>query len=163
MKQKLKTILISGALLLALCSTPSFAAERSPAPGFELRDLQGKTVRLSDFKGKVVLLNFWATWCPPCRAEIPDLISLQKQYGAQGLVVLGVAMDEKGDKVVNPFAKRMKINYPVVIGDQKTAAAYGGVMVVPTSFVIDRNGKVVGEQEGAADRATFEKAIKPLL
>ena len=133
------------------------------APDWQLKDLDGKSVKLSDFKGKVVILNFWATWCPPCRKEIPTFVSLQRQYADKGLVIVGVSLDEKGPGVVKPFVAKMGINYPVVMGDPKTAADYGGIAVVPTTFVIDRSGKVAAEHEGDADRATFEGEIKPLL
>ena len=133
------------------------------APEWQLKDLEGKAVKLSDFKGKVVILNFWATWCPPCRREIPSFVSLQKQYGDKGLVIIGVLLDEKGPGVVKPFVAKMGINYPIVMGDPKTAADYGGIAVVPTTFVIDRNGKIAAEHQGDAERATFESEIKPLL
>ncbi len=133
------------------------------APSWQLKDLEGKSVKLADFKGKVVVLNFWATWCPPCRREIPDFVALQKQYADKGLVIIGVSLDEGGASVVKPFAKKMGINYPVVMGDQKTIAAYGGVQVVPTTFIIDKTGKLAAQHEGGADRATFEAEIKPLL
>ena len=128
-----------------------------------MKNLAGQPVKLSDFKGKVVLLNFWATWCPPCRDEIPDLVSLQQQYSPRGLVVVGIAMDGKGAAIVQPFAKKMEINYPLVIGDQKTAEAYGGIKALPTTFIIDRKGNVVAQQKGAVDRGSFEASIKPLL
>lgn len=162
MNQKTKTLLVLCATVASL-SLITFAGEPPSAPNWHLQNLEGKPVKLSDFRGKVVLLNFWATWCPPCREEIPDLISLQKQYGPRGLVVVGVAMDEGGAAVVQPFVKKMGINYPVVAGDQKTADAYGGIEGIPTTFVIDRSGKVVAGHEGGADRATFEADIKPLL
>ena len=138
--------------------TPSKAA-----PEWQLEDLEGKSVKLSDFKGKVVILNFWATWCPPCRREIPSFVSLQKEYGDKGLVIIGVSLDEKGPAAVKPFISKMGINYPVVMGDPKVAADYGGIAVVPTTFVIDRNGNVAAMHEGDAPRATFESDIKPLL
>lgn len=161
MHHQLKTILAFCALLL--CFSLTSLAEEQPAPGWQLQNLEGKPVKLSDFKGKVILLNFWATWCPPCRDEIPDLVSLQQQYGPRGLVVLGIAMDAKGAAIVKPFAKKMDINYTLVIGDQKTAEAYGGIDALPTTFIIDRKGNVVAQQKGAADRESFEAAIKPLL
>ncbi len=155
------------ALLLGLCLTTLSAsaapAPQSAAPGWQLQDLQGKSVKLSDFKGKVVLLNFWATWCPPCREEIPDLVSLQKQYAAQGLVVLGVSMDEGGPARVAAFAKKYAINYPVVMGTDEVSDAYGGIQVLPTTFIIDRKGNVVDGLQGATDRAGFEEKIKPVL
>ena len=161
MHHQRQTILALCALLCCSCLT-SFA-EKQPAPGWELKNLAGQPVKLSDFEGKVVLLNFWATWCPPCRDEIPDLVSLQQQYSPRGLVVVGIAMDGKGAAIVQPFAKKMEINYPLVIGDQKTAEAYGGIEALPTTFIIDRKGNVVAQQKGAVDRGSFEASIKPLL
>ncbi len=139
------------------------ATQNRVAPDWHLTSLDGKAIKLSDFKGKVVVLNFWATWCPPCRREVPDFVALQKQYADKGLVIIGVSLDEGGAAVVKPFVKKMGINYPVVMGDQKTIAAYGGVQVVPTTFIIDKTGKVAAQHEGGADRATFEAEIKPLL
>ena len=160
-----KPTLLLSAILGGFCLTTLAGSPENgqAAPAWELKDLDGKPVKLADFKGKVVLLNFWATWCPPCRAEIPDLVSLQQQYGPQGLVVIGVAMDEGGTARVRPFVKKFGIEYPVVIGNQKIAEAYGGIEVVPTTFVIDRKGKVIAKQKGAAERAEFESEIKPLL
>lgn len=132
------------------------------APDWELAGLDGKTVKLSDFKGKVVVLNFWATWCPPCRREIPDLIALQKKYG-KDLVVVGVSLDENGLAAVKSFVAKNGINYPVVMGDQKIASAYGGITAIPTTFVIDRAGKIAGHIEGGTDLAGFESAIKAAL
>jgi cytochrome c biogenesis protein CcmG/thiol:disulfide interchange protein DsbE len=108
-------------------------------------------------------LNFWATWRPPCREEIPALIALPDKYKDQGLVVIGVSVDQGGAATVQSFAKRMKINYPIVMGDERTAAAYGNVQVIPTTFFIDRSGNIAGEHAGAADEAMFAAAIKPLL
>lgn len=150
-------------LLAADNSMQKIATQDRVAPDWQLQDLEGKSVRLSDFKGKVVVLNFWATWCPPCRREIPDFVALQKQYADKGLVIIGVSLDEGGAAVVKPFVKKMGINYPVVMGDQKTMAAYGGIQVVPTTFIIDKTGKLAAQHEGGADRATFEAEIKPLL
>ncbi|MGI8436303.1 MAG: TlpA disulfide reductase family protein [Chthoniobacterales bacterium] len=178
MKNKDKVIptILALGLLLGSCflAPASFADETSAqpiantgtnrvAPGWELKNLEGKPVKLSDFKGKVVVLNFWATWCPPCRREIPDLVALQKQYAGKGLVIVGVAMDEGGPATVKPFVEKMGINYPVVMGDQKTAAAYGGIEVIPTTFIIDKTGRIAAVRQGGADRAAFEEEIKPLL
>ncbi len=167
MLQKNRLILTLCALLFGACLT-TFAAPETPqtsmeAPDWQLKNLEGKPVKLSEFKGKVVLLNFWATWCPPCREEIPDLVSLQRQYAARGLVVLGISMDEGGPARVASFAKTFEINYPIVMGDEKTSAAYGGIQVLPTTFIIDRKGKVVDGLQGATDRAGFEEKIKPIL
>jgi thiol-disulfide isomerase/thioredoxin len=133
------------------------------APGWTLRNLEGKPVKLSDFKGKVVLLNFWATWCPPCREDIPELIALQKQYAPQGLVVVGVSMDEGGAAGVARFLKSKEINYPIVMGTPELAEAYGGIEVLPTTFLIDRDGRIVDGLEGATDRAGFEEKLRPLF
>ncbi len=166
MIQKNKLILTLSALVLGTCLTTFAApapAAKTVAPALKLQSIEGKPVQLSDYKGKIVVLNFWATWCPPCRAEIPDLVSLQKQYAAQGVVVLGVSMDEGGPAKVASFAKKYGINYPVVMGDEKTSVAYGGIQVLPTTFIIDRKGNVVDALQGATDRAGFEEKIKRVL
>ena len=135
----------------------------APAPDWSLQDLTGKTIKLSDFKGKVVILDFWATWCPPCRAEIPHFVDLQKQYKDQGLVIIGMSLDEGGNAVVAPFAKKQNINYPVVIGNQDIAQQYGGVQGIPTTFVIDPSGNIVSRHEGFTDPSVFEGEIKKIL
>ncbi len=166
MNHKPKALLTFCAIVLGACLATSAAqAEdtRQKAPDWKLQDLEGKSVQLSDFKGKVVLLNFWATWCPPCRAEIADLVSLQKQYAAQGLVVIGVSMDEGGPAPVASFAKKFGINYLVVMGDEKTSVAYGGIEVLPTTYIIDRKGKIVAGLQGGTDRSEFQAKIKPVF
>ncbi len=163
---KNKTLFTVCALVLGFClTTVASDLKDGPqtAPAWQLQSLEGKPVQLADFKGKVVVLNFWATWCPPCRAEIPDLVSLQQQYAARGLVVVGISMDEGGPAGVASFVKKMGINYPVVMGNAKTAEAYGGIQVLPTTFIIDRKGKVVDGLQGATNRAGFEEKIKPVL
>ncbi|MHB2150486.1 TlpA family protein disulfide reductase [Calditrichota bacterium LG25] len=136
------------------------------APAFTLNDLNGKEVSLSDFKGKVVFVNFWATWCPPCRKEIPAFIELIDQYGDDGFVILGVAVDPREfqnvDKV-KPFAKEMGINYPVVYDTKGVSQLYGGIRSIPTTFVINREGKVVGRIVGSRPKDVFEGIIKDLL
>ncbi len=146
---------------LQTIANPALGAQKAPA--WRLRNLDGRFVQLSDLKGKVVLLNFWATWCGPCRREIPDLIALQAKYAAQGLVVVGVSIDTTGAATVKAFAQKMKINYPMLMGDDETVAAYGNFQIIPTTFFIDRAGRIAGRQEGGADQATFEAAVKPLL
>ncbi|MGH8095400.1 MAG: TlpA family protein disulfide reductase [Chthoniobacterales bacterium] len=166
MIKKTQLILTLVAILLGFCRE-TFAADPKPspipAPGWQLQDLEGKSINLSDFKGKVVVLNFWATWCPPCREEIPDLVSLQKQYAPQGLVVLGISLDTGGPARVAALAKKLEINYPILMGNAKISAAYGGIRGLPTTFIIDRKGNVVDGLEGETDRATLEAKIKPLL
>ena len=143
-------------------SAPGVAGQ-TVAPVWSLEDVDGKTVRSTDFKGKVVILDFWATWCGPCREEIPKFIALQKQYEKQGLVVVGLSVDENGADAVKPFAQRLGINYPIVLADQKTQAAFGGIEAVPTTYIIDRNGRIAKEHVGFTDKNEFENEIKPLL
>jgi len=156
------SIAVTGILWFAV---PLFQAEAATtaAPEWQLNDPDGQTVKLSDFKGKVVILDFWATWCPPCKAEIPGFIELQKRYAAQGLTVVGVSLDTAGAPVVKSFMKRVGMNYPVVIGDEKTAADYGGISAIPTTFVLDRNGNIVRSHQGFASQVVFESEIRPLL
>ncbi len=145
----------------AAVSTPE---EQYPmAPDFELPDLSGKNIKLSDFKGKVVFLNFWATWCPPCRREIPGFIKLVNKYGKDGFIVLGVAVDPREFDKVKPFAEKIGINYPVVYDKKGVSQLYGGIRSIPTTFVINRQGKVVGQIVGSRPEQTFEGIIKSLL
>lgn len=144
-------------------SAPGVAGQTAVAPRWSLKNLDGKTVNSSDFKGKVVVLDFWATWCGPCRAEIPNFIALQEQYEKQGLVVVGLSVDEDGADVVKPFVQKLGMNYPVVLADKKTQEAFGGIEAVPTTFLVDREGRIVKEHMGFADKDEFENEIKPLL
>jgi len=149
------------AILILAMTVPISRAE--PAPKWNLQDLSGKSVKLSDYKGKIVILDFWATWCPPCRAEIPHFIELQAEYGKRGLVVIGVSMDEDGVRSVASFAKRNDIDYPIVMGNQEVADKYGGVEFLPTTFVIDPKCNIVGKHQCLTDKSVFERAIKKLL
>jgi len=137
--------------------------EGGPAPDFTLQSLEGTTVRLSDYRGKAVLLNFWATWCPPCKIEMPWFVELQKQYGPAGLQILGVAMDDGSPKEIAAFAKEMGVNYPVLIGKEAVGDAYGGIPYLPVSFFIDRNGKVVDKVLGLKGRGDIEGDVKKIL
>jgi thiol-disulfide isomerase/thioredoxin len=134
-----------------------------PTPDWELKNLDGKTVKLSEFRGKVVILDFWAKWCVPCRVEIPHFVELQKQYGHKGLTVIGVSLDEQGPEVVKKFVKQLGVNYPIVIGNEKVAEAYSGIDAIPTTFLIDRQGRIVTRHMGYTDKGTFEEEIQPLL
>lgn len=160
-------VIAAGTTLFSLNSSAENAANTTdklvPAPSWELQDTDGKTVHFSDFKGKVVILDFWATWCPPCRAEIPGLVDLQKQYEKQGLAVVGVSVDRDGAAVVKAFAQKVGMNYPVVLADQKVVQAFGGIEAIPTTFVIDRQGHIVKEHVGFAEKNEFENEIRPLL
>jgi peroxiredoxin len=133
------------------------------APVFELADLTGKNVASGEFAGKVVILDFWATWCPPCREEIPHFVQLYSKYRDQGLVIVGLSLDAGGAKDVAPFAEEHKINYPMLIGNDEVAKAYGGVSAIPTTFVIDRQGKIVKRFIGFTPPEVFEETIAPLL
>jgi len=134
----------------------------SKAPDFELADLSGKKVRLSDFNNRVVIVDFWATWCGPCRAEIPDFVRLQSKYRGQGLTILGVAVNSE-EKTVRSFAEDHDINYPVLLEGDETTKLFGGVYAIPTTFVLDRQGRIVKKFIGAMPAEAFEEAVKPLL
>jgi len=131
------------------------------APAFTLMDLDGRPVSLADFRGKVVVLNFWATWCPPCRREIPDFIDLQNEYGSQGVQIVGIALDEP--EKVQAFARQHGMNYAVLIGSDEISMKYGGIEGIPTTFIVDKNGKIVNRFEGFRPREIFEAEIKQLL
>lgn len=135
------------------------------APDFDLKvlDGKGKTMKLSDQRGKAVLVNFWATWCGPCKIEMPWLIDLQNKYGPDGFVILGVAMDDSGEKTISDFAKEMKVNYPVLIGTESVGQLYGGVEGLPMSFFVDRSGKIVDRQFGLVSESTLVEDIKKSL
>ena len=133
------------------------------APDFTLQSLEGKTIHLSDFRGKAVVLNFWATWCGPCKIEMPWFVDLQKQYGPAGVQFLGVAMDDASTKDIAEFAQSMNVNYPILIGKEAVGDAYGGVQFLPETFYIDRNGKVVDKGFGLKSRSEIEDDVKKIL
>jgi thiol-disulfide isomerase/thioredoxin len=133
------------------------------APDFSLESLDGKTVRLSDLRGKAVLLNFWATWCGPCKIEMPWFVDLQKQYGSQGLQIVGVAMDDASKEDIAKFAKDMGVNYPILIGKDSVGDQYGGVPALPESFLISRDGKIVDKIVGLIGKGEIEDAVKKTL
>jgi peroxiredoxin len=133
------------------------------APDFQLTSLDGKLVKLSDYRGKAVLLNFWATWCSPCKVEMPWFVDLQKKYGSDGLVVVGVAMDDASASKIAEFAGEMGVNYPVLLGTEKVSEAYGNVQYLPTSFYIDREGKFVGKGVGLIGRKEIEDNVRKAL
>jgi len=133
----------------------------SVAPAFMLSDVNGRQVSLAQFKGKVVILDFWATWCPPCKREIPDFIKLQSEYGSKGVQIVGIALDQP--EKVRAFARDNGMNYPVLLGTDGVSAHYGGVESVPTTFIIDKAGRIVTKYEGFISKETFESQIKKLL
>lgn len=134
-----------------------------PAPAWSLQDLAGKVVSADQFKGKVVVVDFWATWCGPCREEIPGYIKLQEKYGKDGLVIVGVSLDRRGPEAVRKFAEREGMNYIVVMGDAATVEAFGGFDAIPTTFLIDRDGKIRDRKTGAMATADYEKVILKYL
>ncbi len=143
-------------------STPSTTGGK-PAPAFTLQDLNGKNVSLADFRGKVVILDFWATWCPPCVKEIPHFIELYEQYKDKGFAMVGISLDQAGISVVKSFAQKFQINYPILMTDGRVDKAYGGIQSIPTTFVIDSAGNISKKYVGYIDKAVFENDIKALL
>jgi peroxiredoxin len=137
--------------------------DRAPAPDFTFTDATGAAVRLSDYQGKVVLLNFWATWCGPCNVEIPWFNGFENTYKDRRFSVVGVSMDDGGWKTVKPYIEQMKMSYRIVIGDDALAEKYGGVDSLPTTFLIDREGKIAATHTGLIGKSTYEKEIAQLL
>lgn len=137
---------------------------KTKAPEFKLKSTEGKEIKLSDFKGKVVVLDFWATWCGPCRKGVPDLVELQNEYQNK-LVVIGVSLDEISgtSSDVKPFIQSFKINYPIVLGNEKVSQDYGDVQSIPTSFIIDQKGNIVNKHVGLTPKEVYVKQIKSLL
>lgn len=160
-------------LLAAACSAPNDAvrasssvkpaADRHQAPDFALTDSDGRQVRLSDYRGQVVLLNFWATWCGPCKLEIPWFVEFEREHKNRGFAVLGISMDEGGWAQVKPYLSRAKVNYRVLMGNDSVAVLYGGVDSLPTSFLIDREGRIASVHVGLVGKADYESDIEALL
>ena len=138
-------------------------SQRKQAPDFSLKDGDGRTVRLADYRGKIVLLNFWATWCGPCKIEMPWFMDFERRYKDQGFAVIGVSMDEEGWSVVKPFLEDLAVNYRILLGDATIAELYGGVEALPTTFLIDREGRVAATHVGLAGKSQFEDGIQTLL
>ena len=155
-------------LILGGASTLSAAADIKPgdtrkdAPGFSLNDNKGNAVQLSGYRGKVVLLNFWATWCHGCQQEIPWFMEFADKYKDKDFVVVGVSMDNDGWKSVKPFMEEKKLNYPIVIGSEAIGKRYG-VDNMPVSLLIDRDGRIADSHSGVVDRKGWEEEIQKLL
>jgi cytochrome c biogenesis protein CcmG/thiol:disulfide interchange protein DsbE len=160
-------------LLLALgacgCSGPERSsglrpvANRKPAPDFALKDADGRSVRLSDYRGQVVLLNFWATWCEPCLIEIPWFIEFERRHKDQGFAVVGVLTDEDGWESARPFVSQSGINYRVLMGNNTITQLYGGVEALPTTFIIDQEGRIAAIHVGLASKSSYERDVNQLL
>jgi peroxiredoxin len=140
----------------------SVGGSHAAAPGFSLQDVDGRPIELANYRGKVVLLDFWATWCAPCRDEIPHFVEFQNTYGGQWLQVIGLSMDDS-PKPVLPFYKEFKMNYPVAMGTTQIAEAYGGILGLPVTFLIDRDGKIAAKHVGAVEIPVLEAEIKSAL
>lgn len=144
----------------------------TPEPDLKLKSVDGKDIYLADYKGKVVFVNFWATWCDPCRVEIPWLIAMQNKYGPKGFTVVGIAMDEEGKSVVAPFldkerfdvdGQKLPMNYPILLGTDEAADKFGGILGYPSSFLISRDGKIVNKFQGLKSEEELTKAIESQL
>jgi peroxiredoxin len=161
-----KTVLCSllfglfGAIILPACQTDANSAK---APDFTLLNLQNETVSLSDFTGKVVILNFWATYCPPCRVEIPDFIHLQDQYGKEGLVVIGISTDQNGEQILPGYVHAMKINYPILLATSKVIEDYGNIYALPVTFVIDRDHRILKQYTGMVTQDELAPVVQKAL
>ena len=165
-------LLIVAATLLMTVSGCKKSQSASTFQSVQMKSLQDSSVTVGDYHGKVVLVNFWATWCDPCRVEIPWLIDMQNKYGAKGFTVLGIAMDEEGKSVVAPFVakerynvdgQKLPMNYPIVVGNEKVAEKFGGLLGYPTSILISRDGKVLKRTTGLIDYDATTKLIEGAL
>jgi thiol-disulfide isomerase/thioredoxin len=147
----------------ASCTTKIIRRREAVAPQFTLKDVNGRTVRLSDYQGEVVLINFWATWCPPCRAEMPELVRLQREHGKEGLQIIGVTYPPEKKARVRRFARSLKVNYPIILGTREFKARFSSEEILPLTVVINRDGKVSDIISGILLREEFDEKIKPLL
>ncbi len=159
------------ALVLASCSKSSKESEtnikpesnRKKAPNFSLKDANGDTVNLVDYRGKVVLVNFWATWCGPCKYEMPWFVEFEQKYKDRDFAVLGVSMDDDGWKSVKPYITEHKINYRVMIGSEVISQQFGDIDSLPTSFILDRQGRIAATHVGLVDKRDYQNEILKLL
>ncbi len=134
-----------------------------PAPEFTLETLDGKKMTLADLRGKVIVLNFWATWCTPCKVEMPWLIDFQKQYASQGVQIVGIAEDDSGKEKISAFAREMQVNYPILLDEGDVADKYGNIENLPTTFYISRTGTIVESASGIAGKPDIDAAIQKAL
>ena len=153
---------LAGLYIYSKRQAPKPSPSGNLAPDFTLSDIEGRKLALSDYKGKIVLLNFWATWCTPCRAEIPHFVEMQNKYGPQGFQVIGISMDDSA-KPVHEFYQQYKLNYPVAVGDDQLANRFGGILGLPVNFLIDRQGRIHSKHLGETDVAVFDQEVAALL
>jgi thiol-disulfide isomerase/thioredoxin len=159
----MKKIISILTLVLAIGFASTVTAQQKKASDFSLKSADGVAHQLSKLKGKVVLVNFWATWCGPCRQEIPDFIEAYKKYKGKGLEIIGISLDQDGWTKVTPFVKQNQITYPVVLGDEQVVENYGGVDAIPTTFLVDKSGNIVDKHVGAMRLNQLEAKLKPLF
>jgi peroxiredoxin len=138
-------------------------ADRNMAPDFTLDDASGTPVRLSEYRGRVVLLNFWATWCGPCGMEMPLFVRFQQAYRDRGFAVLGVSVDDEGWSAVRPYVEANKISYPVMVAGDRISSLFGGLKAIPTTLIIDRRGRVAATHTGLCQKDEYERDIKAAL
>ncbi|MCX5668248.1 MAG: redoxin domain-containing protein [Candidatus Omnitrophica bacterium] len=154
-------VLALALMVVGACSQGSAIEIGQKAPDFSLADINGEMVSFASFSGKVVILDFFASWCPPCRQEIPGFIELEKSYGDKGFAMIGMAVESAG--AAKEFAGKMGINYPVLVDDGSASKIYGPIRSIPTTFIIDKSGKMVKMYIGSREKAVFEADIKELL
>jgi len=159
----MKTSLTTVVILLTLVFSAGAMAQQKKAPNFVLKSSDGTTYELNKYKGKVVVVNFWATWCGPCRKEIPDFIEVYKKYEEKGLEIIGISLDRDGWAKVKPFVKANNISYPIVVDDANVAPSFGKIEFIPTTFIVDKNGNIVDEHVGGMSKTQLEAKLKPLL
>lgn len=155
-----------GLALLAGCAAPVQTESEpggGPLPEFSLHDMDGDVHTRADLEGKVTLINFWATWCGPCKIEMPWFVEFQRDYKDRGFTVLAISLDEGGWDPVRAFAERMNFNFPVVLGDDAVSEDFGGIYVLPTTLLVDRSGDVVVRHQGLVPKAAYEEEIESLL
>ncbi|HVU22562.1 MAG TPA: TlpA disulfide reductase family protein [Opitutus sp.] len=164
--KSIRWIMAAAAVALATAALRAEPVAPRPAPDWKLKDVNGKVVNSGQFKGKVVVVDFWATWCGPCRREIPGYVKLQKKYGKDGLVIVGMSVDQQGPEVVKDFIAKYGVDYQIVMADDAATEAFAGdqpIEAIPTTFIIDRDGKIRDRKMGAEDTAEYEKTILQYL
>ena len=163
MKTRAHVFLFTLVAMLIAFSSATVLGQEAVRPQFALKDINGSTVRLRAYRGKVVLINFWATWCPPCRAEMPDLVRLQREHARQGLQIIGITYPPENKSRVRRFARSLKVNYPIILGTRQIRERFSSEETLPLTVVIDRDGKVKEIISGILLRQEFDEKIKPLL